>query len=245
MKVSSRSLALPPTNFVPKHRLRGALLLSVTLALAALSVDYADAGRLYKWVDENGRVHYGDKIPPEYAKRESRELNTQGVQVDKRDAAKTAEQIAEEERQRAEAAERARIQAERDAHDRMLLATFSTEDDMVMTRDGKIAAIDGAVRVTEGHIERINNTLSELTGEVADLERSGRPIPDQLRDSIVEQRRQLHHFQDFIVNKRKEQEAIRAQFGADIQRFRELQQERLLREHHAQQQPASESSGAN
>jgi hypothetical protein len=28
--------------------------------------------KLYKWVDENGIVHYGDHVPPEYAKNERR-----------------------------------------------------------------------------------------------------------------------------------------------------------------------------
>ena len=36
-------------------------------------------GKLYKWVDEDGKVHYSDKMPPDQIKREHQELNQHGV----------------------------------------------------------------------------------------------------------------------------------------------------------------------
>ena len=178
--------------------------------------------RLYKWVDDQGKVHYGDKVPPEYAKQERKVLNEQGVQVKTLEAAKTPEQLAEEERLAAQRKEQERIAADKAAHDRMLLATFSTEDDMVMTRDGKIAAIDGVLRVTRDRIEKIETNLTDLTREAAELERAGKPIPEALHGEILGARGQIQRYLDYIAGKRREQEDIRAQFEADIRRFREL-----------------------
>ena len=42
---------------------RAALLLGCALALAAAAVASAQAGRLYKWKDGEGIVHYGDQVP--------------------------------------------------------------------------------------------------------------------------------------------------------------------------------------
>ncbi|MGW8367567.1 MAG: DUF4124 domain-containing protein, partial [Gammaproteobacteria bacterium] len=39
----------------------------------SLLVSTGYAQKLYRWVDENGRVHYGDRIPPE-ASGQSRDL---------------------------------------------------------------------------------------------------------------------------------------------------------------------------
>lgn len=178
--------------------------------------------RLYKWVDEQGKVHYGDKVPPEYAKQERKVLNDQGVEVKTLEAAKTPEQIAEEERLAAQRKEQERLAAEQAAHDRMLIATFTTEDDMVMTRDGKIAAIDGVLRVTRDRIDNIEGNLSQLTREAAELERAGKPIPETLHEEILGARGQIQRYLDYIASKRREQEEIRAQFEADIRRFREL-----------------------
>ena len=51
-------------------------------ALATLLVaGAAVAETVYRWVDENGVVHFGDAIPPEYAEQEKLILNEQGVTV--------------------------------------------------------------------------------------------------------------------------------------------------------------------
>ncbi len=186
-----------------------------------LSAPIAEA-RMYKWQDENGKWHYGDKIPPEYADKERKVLNKQGVQVDTLERAKTDEELAEEQRLAEEKRlEEARV-AEQKAHDRMLLATFTSEDDMVMTRDGKITAIDSNIRVTNGRIENIEESLSQYTREAANLERAGKPVPDSLHEKILTSRAQIQRYLDYIASKRLEQEQIRAKFESDIKRFREL-----------------------
>ena len=37
------------------------------------------ADRVYTWVDDDGQLHYGDKIPPEYADMPKQVLNEHGV----------------------------------------------------------------------------------------------------------------------------------------------------------------------
>ena len=37
--------------------------------------------KLYRWVDKNGQVHYGDSIPPEYAEQDRDVLNRHGIPV--------------------------------------------------------------------------------------------------------------------------------------------------------------------
>lgn len=210
--------------------LKHLLLAAITVALCTLG--YAQAaeqksGRLYKWTDENGKVHYGDMIPPQYSKQERKVLNDQGVEVKTLDAAKTPEQLAEEQRLAAQRLEQERIASDQLSHDRMLLATFTTEDDMVMTRDGKIAAIDGVLRVTRDRIEKIELSLADLTREAAELERGGKPISDNLHEQILGARGQIQRYLDYIASKRREQEGIRAQFEGDIRRFRELKSAQL------------------
>ena len=49
----------------------------------------------YKWVDDKGVTHYGDSVPAEYSQREQRVLNSQGVEVQKRQAEMTPTEAAE------------------------------------------------------------------------------------------------------------------------------------------------------
>ncbi len=191
-------------------------------AIVALSVVPAQAGKLKKWVDENGQVQYGDHIPPQYAKKSSQTLNSQGIVVQTRAAAKTPEQIAEEARQAKLRAEQERKQQEQARKDRILLDTFTNEDEMVMTRDGKIEAIEAIIRVTNGRIQKIKERLSTQKQRAARMERAGKPVPESVTKQIHEARDQIRQNIEYIENRRHEQQAIRDKFELDINRFREL-----------------------
>src|SRR5712671_4787750 len=63
-------------------------------SVAANASSHNDKGITYRWTDEQGVVHYGDRIPPQYAQKERAVLNSQGVEVRKLDAQKSPEQAA-------------------------------------------------------------------------------------------------------------------------------------------------------
>jgi hypothetical protein len=69
--------------------------MSIATAVILITPLSGYTGPLLKWTDENGRIHYGDRIPPKYAKQERKILNEQGIEVKTIDAAKTPEQLAE------------------------------------------------------------------------------------------------------------------------------------------------------
>jgi hypothetical protein len=177
---------------------------------------------MYKWTDAQGNVHYGDRIPPEYAEQEQKRLNEQGITVEVRERAKTPEELAEEQRL-------ARIQEEENerrhqelTRDRILLDTFGNEDEIIMTRNGKVNAIAAIIRVTEGRIENLRGRLAELTTRAANLERSGKPVSEELHQDILTIRQQIEDNQDYIAQKQQEQQETSAKYEADIERFREL-----------------------
>src|SRR5215470_4040274 len=90
----------------------------------------APAAKLYRWTDDKGVVHYGDTVPPEYAKQDRNVLNSQGVNVGFEQGEVTPEQRAEKERQAAEA-KRAQLQREETARrDKMLLETYISVSDI-------------------------------------------------------------------------------------------------------------------
>jgi len=197
------------------------LIIAVAAALL-LSTPTLHAGKLYKWVDESGQVRYGDRVPPEYAKRRNETLNSQGIVVETRAAQKTKEQLAEEQRLATLKAAEERRQREQAHKDRILLDTFTNEDEMILTRDGKLEAIEAVIRVTTGRIEKIRQKLSNLTRRAANLERAGRPVPVELSQQIAESHSQIRQNLEYIENRKQEQRAIHEKFELDIKRFRDL-----------------------
>lgn len=195
--------------------------LSLLLALF-LGLLPAQGGKLYKWVDDHGQVRYGDRIPPQFAKQKQDTLNDQGVVVNTRAAAKTKAQLAEERRLAAIAAEKKRLREKAAAYDRVLLDTFTTEDDIIMTRNGKVDAIEAAIRLTSSRTEKTRQRLLRLTQRAANMERAGRPIPDPLRKEVEAAREQIAYNTTYIENRKREQQQVMEKFEADLKRYREL-----------------------
>ncbi len=209
-------------NKTPRSKRWSALALCATLSLPVAPLH---AGKLYKWIDENGQVRYGDRIPPQYAKKSNETLNDQGIVVETKAAAKTREQLAEEQRLAEIAAEEERKRKEEAHRDRILLDTFTNEDEMILTRDGKIEAIEAVIRVTQSRNEKIKQRLSSMKLRAANLERSGKAVPQALLDEISENRKQLRYNSGFIANRKIAQQAVREKFEEDIKRFRKLKLE--------------------
>jgi hypothetical protein len=193
-------------------------------ASAVLPTECTAAGKLYKWVDDNGQIRYGDHIPAQYADKGNERLNNQGLVVDTKEPAKTQEQLAEEQRL-AEIAEQEEVKRkERALHDHILLDTFTNEEEMILTRDGKIEAVEANIRVTNGRIEKLKQRLARLNHQAASMERSGRPVPESIANQITESHTQIQNNLDYIEKRKLEQQKIRDNFERDINRYRELKQ---------------------
>jgi len=195
---------------------------STLLSWALLYGPMAAAG-MYKWIDDEGEIHYGNSVPAEFADNERRQLNERGRTIKFYDAAKTPEEIAEAARLETIRLEQEKLAAEEARRDHVLLATYSSEDDMLKTRDGKLSAVEGLVQLTQRRIISMNIRIKQLTEDAADYERGGRPVPDLLTRQIENIRTQTAENQSFILIKQQEQDEINAQFEKDIARFRELQ----------------------
>jgi hypothetical protein len=180
------------------------------------------AGKLYKWVDDEGHTHYSDKIPPSEARRARTHLDKHGVTVDQIDAAKTPQQIRQEAEEARLRQEQERLAEKQRAEDRVLLRTFRTTDDIEMAREGQIHAVDTYIRVTQSNIKRLKHTLSEMQKNAADLELSGQTISPRYLKDIETKRQALKDAYQSIVDREREKNRIRQSFAADLKRFREL-----------------------
>jgi len=202
---------------IPHHILRTLILLPLLFTLST-----AFAERTFRWVDEDGQVHFGDRVPPQYSNQERKEINAQGRTVKVYEAPKTPEQKAEEHRLAIIAAARKKVAERRLRHDRTLLATYSSADDMLLARDGKIASVETLIQLTHQRIKSMQKRLLNLTDEAAEYERSGKKLPVGLQEQIGKIREQITQNKNFVKDKEHAMADIRKQFAADTERFNEL-----------------------
>ena len=188
--------------------------------------------KLYKWKDENGEVHYGDSIPPQYLKKQHDELNQQGQTVKQVSAEETAEQRAEKRRLEKIAKEKAQAEADKQRRDRVLLDTYTTERDLIAARDARFEAVDSQIHLSESIISDSKKKLASSQKLADSLKAQGKPVPETLIAKIKREQSQIATQEDVKQSRVKQRKDIADQFNGYIARFRVLkkQQEQMRKE---------------
>jgi len=198
----------------------------VCLMLLGISAT-ASAGKLYKWVDENGEVRYSDRVPVSQVKRELQTLNAQGVVINTKSAAKTEEEIkagkeAEKELQARRDAERQNKETQ-GRLDRVLFLTFSSEKEMSRVKNDRIQVLDSVIRLIYKSLATTEERLLRFEGLAEQQYTSkGEEIPGGLAQNIEESIRKINNREKQLSLKLGEKFKIEAQYEIDLARFRLL-----------------------
>ena len=192
----------------------------IVLAAPAAVADTNTPHQNYSWVDKNGERHYGDAVPPEYAQQERRVLNSQGVEVQRVDAEKNAQQLAEARKHQQAIDDKAQ-------HDHFLLTTYTSTKDIERLRDERLDQIDGQIKATVAYIDSLDARLKALQQRALmfkpyNTRPDARRMPDDLAEQLVRASNEVRTQRRSMDRHKQEQFSVRAQFEADIARFREL-----------------------
>ena len=186
-------------------RMKTAITLSIMLALVAMPVA---AQKVYKWVDKDGNVHFGDSVPPEYADQVFKSDDEKASASASPSAASVA--VTEEITRRREAAEQQQA-------DRILLQTYLSVEEIEAVRDDRIDQLKSQDRLTERYMATLQRRLAELEAKpVAEGEEADHAA------EIADTKDQIRVYQEELVRSRTEQDQIREKFAQDISRFKEL-----------------------
>ena len=199
------------------------LVATASIILVPLAISASEHQRLYRWVDDNGVVHYGDRVPPEYADAEKQILNTHGVTVGVMHGKKTAEEIAEENRV-AELRRREQLQRRQDE---ALLSTYLSVDEIIMHRDRRVELFQAQSRVTELYLRNMMRRMATLREEASNYrpyseDPDARMIDPELAEDILVTKATIKRHQANLARFRADEESIVTRFDGDIDRFRSL-----------------------
>jgi hypothetical protein len=199
------------------------LSLTALCLCAASATSWADGASVYKWVDDQGVVHYGDRIPPQYAQKESTTLNSEGVAIGHTAATKSPAELAAQ-------ADAEQQVARQKQHDTFLLTTYTSVKDIEQLRDERMSQVKAQRVATEQYIASLSERLAALQTRAQMFKPySTRPDAHRMPDDLAEQ--MVHTINDIrsqraALNSGKDEEVkTLAQFQADIDRYKELRAE--------------------
>jgi Domain of unknown function (DUF4124) len=212
----------------PEHSFRrattiaaSALLLAVPLLVDAANQNKPPSGdEVYRCRDANGRFVYGQSIPAPCMEQDVEVLDGSGRVVRVIPGRRTLEEAAAQKAQ--EDAVKAAAQ-----RDRTLLATYLSVADIERLRDQRLELLEQQSRVTEQYIANLRERESRL---MTDAQRfrpynessEAPPVPDHLAEEMVSTVNGLQVYQEQLAKNTTEREKLRAEFDADITRFKEL-----------------------
>jgi hypothetical protein len=194
------------------------------IALCLLLGSSAAQASMYRWVDEAGKVHFSDKVPPAMAQKGHTSLSNNGLTSEQVSSAddlrkKHAEEL-EKREAHAEMTEAQALEEEQRKKDEQLMATYASRDEIISAYSKKLSLIDQSFGILTARDE-------SLTQKVLSLKRQYKSTKDQLtRDNLLMQvtnaQGSLADYRKAATENRAERDVISGEYRENLIRFDKL-----------------------
>lgn len=170
--------------------------------------------------DAKGSTICDDGLPAACQGRAYRELNSQGAVSRSVDAPLTPAQQAKHDQEIAKRKEEEKHRLEREKQDRLLLATYSSVEDIDLTRDRILGDQTKSLAQIAAKLDDLQKQKTHLANELEFYKKH--EVPAALRQQIEINAKQTQAQQILRDNKEKEIEALRKHFDEDKQRYLDI-----------------------
>ena len=199
-------------------------LLAIGLLTFAVSAGAAGReGKVYRWVDDDGIVHFDDRVPPEYAEVDKDILTDEGVKVGSIRGRKTDEELEAE-----RVAQKLQLQKELQLRaDKALLSTYLTVEEIRMHMNRRVELFQAQSRVTELFLSNLEGRLQKLEREASryspySSDPDAKMVDPDLVDEISETKSTIARHENNLQKFQADEQMIVARFEGDINRFKLL-----------------------
>ncbi len=193
------------------------------LAFAASAGAAGLEGSVYRWVDNDGVIHYDDSVPPEYRDQKKDILTNEGIKIGSISGRKTPEEL-EAERVAAELALQIELQKRAD---KALLATYLSVDEILMHRDRRVELFKAQSKVTELFLTNLASRLLKLEREASryqpySADSDAELVDPDLVNEINQTKNTIERHEANLQKFQSDEQLIVARFDGDISRFKTL-----------------------
>jgi len=191
----------------------------VAVAAMLLAASVSGAG-MYKWIDDQGVVHYSDKAPPDVPPKGESVLDKQGREVKKIEPPPSPAQIKakEEEDQRQHAL--AKVKEDQARKDKALMQSYTSEDEIDIARTRAVSTIDSQINSAQAYSADLTSRQQNIAKQKAKY--AGKPIPAELDHESAAIDAELSHQLILIRQKQEELTMTATRYDAVKQRWHEI-----------------------
>jgi len=193
----------------------------------------AAAAEVYRWVDENGEVHYSESLPPDYKDKGHDVLNRDGLVVDENQTLTppppvevASEDDVKELPRDASGMPRPKARySEAEMQQRMdnfLMLRYDSEQEILDAMNVEIKQLNYDRRLLEGSLASTNEAYRGQLHLAADRQRAGLPVDDATSREIRKLRKELAKSSQSLDSLQQREDAIRTKFNEHLERYRVL-----------------------
>jgi hypothetical protein len=194
------------------------------------------AAKVYRWVDENGEVHYSESLPPDFQDKTHDELDALGIVREEGKTLKppppkpkvTTPDDPMELPRDASGMERPKaLYSEKEMQERMdrfLLLRYDSEKEIEDAMEVEIKQLEYDRRLLKTSRDSMLAAWRGQIAEAANRQRAGVEVEPATSQEIAALKKRLGNNQKMIDDLRIREEEIRKTFGAEIERYRYLEE---------------------
>jgi len=201
---------------------RAVIVLACLLCLFGSQTVFAK--KMYRWVDDHGNTFFSDLVPPEQSQYRRDSLSKTGRVIEVTEKAKTKEQLEQEKRLEELRKEQEKLIVNQKFHDKALLSTFHSKEDLLMALKIKLQVLDTQKRILEGNLTRFTEQLKNQQKQAATFERDAQKVPQKVFAEIKSSQEQIQQNHLAINVNIDKHNQIKNEYNADIERFEFLTQ---------------------
>ena len=195
---------------------------AVMLPVSTVHAQAKNKAKIVCWNDNAGVRYCGDRVPPEFAKKERNIYDAQGRVVQVKEREKTEEELVQEaEQKRLVKVEQEKVE-EQARYDRYLIQAYQTVADLERTRDERLRAVRGRLLLAEKSVDEIEVALNGLRDRRSETQREFGTTPQRLLQQIEEFENNLIDALRARQRSRESVKAVEEEFARDIDRYKQL-----------------------
>lgn len=210
---------------------------ALLIALAASQSAWSQKKRVYRWVDEEGNVHYSESLPPNWKGETHDELGHDGV-VREEDVSHAPPPPKEEkpdpnegktplplDKSGMKRPDPRYTDAEKQQHmDRLLMLRYRSEQELVEAMEIEINQLQYDERLLTATRTSLESSLKSNIDVAGHRQRAGLEVKEDTLREIAKIRARLDDNERSLRGLKKREDNIREEFDRDIARYRELVQ---------------------
>ena len=196
-------------------------LLGAVIATGSLAQDTGK--KLYRWVDKEGKLHFGDALPTD-AVDQARDVfsASSGHRLASVPRALTTEERAKLAADQAAAAAAAANAVEQDRVEKAMMANYGTEAELVHAYSERLNLLKSSLASATVSLKVMRGNLANLLDNASEIELGHRKVITKKTDAIITLHKELTEQEKLWRDNQTEYSSLDAEYQRALARYREL-----------------------